>query len=988
MEGSKKILSIVMATIMVLSVFAGLAVIPASAYTSATIQNDTIVMGQKIYISLSGTNESITVKAVGISGDAEGQVVILYQGDPGSGVTTLEVPTKDVITKSGEYRVNVTNSTATLASKVVSVSEPVLTAKLNDVDTGKTDVSSFVEGHTVYINGTSNAGVEYVKVLDSNGIVKFYATSVNTTTGIGYSVLADDQGRKLSDLGTGTYTLEVKDKVGTKLTKTFTVVEAELSINVPATVVLGNKLTIRGSSTEYGANVKITITGPVGTVIYNPATTVQSNGIFEFKWRAGNQNQSNSLAYDFPSGVTLTGVYKIKVEVGSKSQTAYVEVVSPEVTVNVPSEVVVSKSFDITGTSNREENTKINVTIKYSNGTIVSGYDNKQVSVKSDGTWKLESVSLPVEDTYKITIVQDPGYSALKKTVTVETEAKKPTVTVSAPSEVAYNNKVEITGSITPNIGAGAQVNITIKSKSTSWNETVPVYTDADGKFSYKWDTNVAGVKDKEDTYEITAKLIGYGNPEDKVTVKLVDPEIRIVDAPTVGVIGKTIEIKVWYDQPDGAVVKLYVNDEYKASATVDDKEATLKWNTSGYFEDTYTIKVVGWNVTGGVEFSNIYDITTIELTEQSMVLVVQDSVVSGEKATVEAYTQVASSAVSLKISGNNIPTLTVTGTSKSTKETSGDYAGWYKVEWNTVTKDSKTYFEGGDKGKWVTSAYDKLNSDETKILHLAAGTYTFELLDKSTGNKVTDEITVVSPTLELTSPEDGKAFAIGDDIVIKGTTNKEDGTKIYIYITSADGNYDQELTATVADGAFEKTWKTSGRAAGEYTIKAVYKWSSWAGKSSSVNASDDVIDQVTIELKPAVADIQVMSVDVSPASVKVGETATVTAVVKNLGVAEGTKTITLSVNGVATMQEEVTLAPGESTTLTFEITKTQAGTYTIDVDGVSKTLTVKEEVKPTATTPAPTTPTPTPKQPGFEAVFAIVGLLAVAYLVLRQRKE
>jgi PGF-CTERM protein len=41
----------------------------------------------------------------------------------------------------------------------------------------------------------------------------------------------------------------------------------------------------------------------------------------------------------------------------------------------------------------------------------------------------------------------------------------------------------------------------------------------------------------------------------------------------------------------------------------------------------------------------------------------------------------------------------------------------------------------------------------------------------------------------------------------------------------------------------------------------------------------------------------------------------------------------------------------------------------------------------PKPTTPAPT-PTPTPTQPGFEAVFAIAGLLAVAYLVLRQRRK
>ncbi|MBC7114823.1 MAG: PGF-CTERM sorting domain-containing protein, partial [Archaeoglobi archaeon] len=78
----------------------------------------------------------------------------------------------------------------------------------------------------------------------------------------------------------------------------------------------------------------------------------------------------------------------------------------------------------------------------------------------------------------------------------------------------------------------------------------------------------------------------------------------------------------------------------------------------------------------------------------------------------------------------------------------------------------------------------------------------------------------------------------------------------------------------------------------------------------------------------------------------------------------------------------------GESTTLTFEVTKTEPGTYTIDVNGVSKTLTVKEEEEVTPTETATETPTKTPTQPGFEAVFAIVGLLAVAYLVLRQREE
>ncbi len=56
-------------------------------------------------------------------------------------------------------------------------------------------------------------------------------------------------------------------------------------------------------------------------------------------------------------------------------------------------------------------------------------------------------------------------------------------------------------------------------------------------------------------------------------------------------------------------------------------------------------------------------------------------------------------------------------------------------------------------------------------------------------------------------------------------------------------------------------------------------------------------------------------------------------------------------------------------------------------------TVTPPPEVTPTppvVPTPTPTpevTPTPTPVPPGFEAVFAIAGLLAVAYLVLKRRK-
>jgi len=57
---------------------------------------------------------------------------------------------------------------------------------------------------------------------------------------------------------------------------------------------------------------------------------------------------------------------------------------------------------------------------------------------------------------------------------------------------------------------------------------------------------------------------------------------------------------------------------------------------------------------------------------------------------------------------------------------------------------------------------------------------------------------------------------------------------------------------------------------------------------------------------------------------------------------------------------------------------------------GVNETV-VKPPVNETAAAVEATTaaapPTPAQTEPGFEAIFAIAGLLAVAFLVLRQKK-
>jgi len=114
----------------------------------------------------------------------------------------------------------------------------------------------------------------------------------------------------------------------------------------------------------------------------------------------------------------------------------------------------------------------------------------------------------------------------------------------------------------------------------------------------------------------------------------------------------------------------------------------------------------------------------------------------------------------------------------------------------------------------------------------------------------------------------------------------------------------------------------------------------------------------------------------------------------------------------LALCEVEWTTADKGTFSATIDTSDAVEGTYTLeadDGDGNTDTVTVNIGAAPTPTAPPPAgptatpqatlpppdpptatptaAPTPTPEEPGFEAVFAIAGLLAVAYLVLRIKK-
>lgn len=136
-------------------------------------------------------------------------------------------------------------------------------------------------------------------------------------------------------------------------------------------------------------------------------------------------------------------------------------------------------------------------------------------------------------------------------------------------------------------------------------------------------------------------------------------------------------------------------------------------------------------------------------------------------------------------------------------------------------------------------------------------------------------------------------------------------------------------------------------------------------------------------------------SIELSPPKPKVGNNVTITAKIKNQGENDADAfDVEFYVNNkiAGTDHAKGGLKAGEETksSVVARITEKSISIINVKVDGgysKSKEIPIEEAFTPQST-PAPVvSPTPPPKEPGFEAVFAIAGLLAVAYLMLRRGK-
>lgn len=103
-------------------------------------------------------------------------------------------------------------------------------------------------------------------------------------------------------------------------------------------------------------------------------------------------------------------------------------------------------------------------------------------------------------------------------------------------------------------------------------------------------------------------------------------------------------------------------------------------------------------------------------------------------------------------------------------------------------------------------------------------------------------------------------------------------------------------------------------------------------------------------EEEPAVtaspAAFSVSNMSVSPDTVAPDETVTIVVDVTNTGESEGTYLVVLKVNGVEEATQSISLDGGETGQVVFTTAQDEAGSYTVEINGLSAAFSVVQPVQ------------------------------------------
>lgn len=701
--------------------------------------------------------------------------------------------------------------------------------------------------------------------------------------------------------------------------------------------------------------VEVNVTGPIKMeyqVEYNDS--VSSN-----YYKA--QNTTVDTAILFGSNYSgTTGAYKLKVRVwkGSEnyntSQTFYVEditfTLSPEATT-----VARGGSIDVVVETNVAD-TGSDMDLGNNNTVYWEFYNKDNKSQFVNGTEDIDDgmATITLEPrlewdsgTYTLYVkVNTSSAAGYNETDEIDIEVTDPELTLE-PNYVVLTrgDSVTIEGTTTLPVGTPLNVYVDPDTGDVDVSKTT-VNVDAEGKFSF----DVEAKSDAElRTYTIKVNS-SETDIEATVKVKVVRQGISVSTEETSVLIGGEFDVTI-----DTTASKVFVyaskNGVFEVGSSSVGKVPSLstKFNTSGAYntsDDEITIKVnknaqLGTYVLYFFAPENTNEIDPIKDPQDILYVTIRDI----------AFLEVPEE-VTLVKGGKVELTVTVDTPKKDFANISATFSGNGVF---TDLDDAKLVDEDeatDEKGVFKITLYGKVNKDylnmsEDGTKMLATGTYSLKLTlsrDSTTVDTRTIMVNVVNPEIEVSVPSE---VVKGDVITVTVDSNRaEDYDGFYVFLETPNQVYVLN-PITDENGTAVAEFQTYGMDYGTYKIyvrdtmttgtnnedlKKFYNLDPADSTAKQIGFSDDIL--------------------LGPFEVKVVEELTPTP------------------------------TPTPTPTLTPTATPTPTPTPTPEKTPTPQVTPTKEETPK----PTPTTTEEKKQGPGFEAVFAVAGLLAVAYLLRRRQ--
>jgi hypothetical protein len=131
----------------------------------------------------------------------------------------------------------------------------------------------------------------------------------------------------------------------------------------------------------------------------------------------------------------------------------------------------------------------------------------------------------------------------------------------------------------------------------------------------------------------------------------------------------------------------------------------------------------------------------------------------------------------------------------------------------------------------------------------------------------------------------------------------------------------------------------------------------------------------------PVPSAFSLSDLSVRPAEVQPKEAVTISVFVANTGDAEGNYAIVLKIDGVKETEKSATIAAGAGETVNFAVTREEAGTYSVEVDGLNSGFTVVESSTPLLPAPPAKTPVNWPLIGGIIGAVIVVALVVLYFV-------